>query len=469
MKINYKSLGACHEVTGSKHFLKVDDKTLMIDCGMFQGRRDESYEKNHDLLFDPSKVDAVMLTHAHFDHSGALPVLNINGFDGNIYSTSATRDIANIILLDSAYIQQKDAEYIKKKALKHPERNLEVREPLYDSDDAIKTISNFVTINYHRPFYPIPGVTAEFYDAGHILGSSMIYVNIDDKVKIGFSGDLGRRKLPIIKDPEIMPDLDYLVLEGTYGNRLHKSFGMAKDDMAETINKTYKRNGKVIIPAFTIERTQEIIYIIHSLILEKKIPEIQIFVDSPMAINATSVFKLHPECFDKATYDEFISKNINPFGFDNIKYTSSVKESMDINNYKKPAIILSASGMAENGRILHHLKNNVENPNNTIAIVGYMAAHTLGRKIVDREKEIKIFGKMYKLKADVVKLNAFSAHADYNEIKEWIKNYDLKKLKKVFLVHGEDDALANLKKELLSVGVKEVEISACGTDYELDV
>ncbi len=467
MKINYKSLGACHEVTGSKHFLKVDDKTLLIDCGMFQGRREESYNKNHDLKFDPSKVDAVMLTHAHFDHSGALPVLRINGFTGNIFATPATRDIASIILFDSAYIQQKDAEYIQRKALKHPERKLKIKEPLYNSEDVINIMSHFVTINYHRPFNPIPGVTAEFYDAGHILGSSMIMVNVEDKVKIGFSGDLGRRKLPIIKDPEVMPDPDYLVLESTYGNRLHKDFGMAKDDLAATINRTYERNGKVIIPAFTIERTQEIIYIIHSLMLEKKIPEIQIFVDSPMAINATSVFKLHPECFDRETYDDFISKNISPFGFDSIKYTPSVKESIEINDYKKPAIIISASGMAENGRILHHLKNNIEDKNNTIAIVGYMAAHTLGRKILEGEKEVKIFGKLYQLNAEVVKLNAFSAHADYNEIKEWIKNYDLNKLKKVFLVHGEDDALANLKKELLSIGVKDVEISACGTDYEL--
>jgi len=467
MNIKFKSLGACGEVTGSKHFLKVDNKTVMIDCGMFQGRREESYKKNHNLLFDPGKVDAVLLTHAHFDHSGALPVLNKNGFDGNIYSTSATRDIANIILLDSAFIQQKDAEYIREKAVKHPERNLEVKEPLYDSNDVINTMSNFVTINYHRPFLPISNVTAEFFDAGHILGSAMILLDIDKKIKIGFTGDLGRRNLPILKDPETMPDLDYLVLESTYGNRLHKNFGMAKEELAKVIKDTYKKNGKVIIPAFTIERTQEIIYIIHSLLMDKKIPEIQIFVDSPMAVNATSVFKLHPECFDKETYDDFIAKKVNPFGFDNIKYTSSVRESIDINDYDKPAIIISASGMAENGRILHHLKNNIEDSKNTIAIVGYMAEHTLGRRIVDREKTVKIFGKEYELNADVVTLNAFSAHADYEEIKRWVKNYDLKRLKKIFLVHGEDDALANLKKELLLIGVKEVEITKCGKDYKL--
>ncbi len=468
MKINFKSYGACGEVTGSKHFLKVDDKTLMIDCGMFQGKRDESYDKNHKLLFDPAKIDAVLLTHAHFDHSGALPVLKMNGFKGNIYSTSATRDIANIILFDSAFIQQKDAEYIREKAIKHPERHLKIREPLYDSSDVINTIADFVTINYHRPFMPISEVTAEFYDAGHILGSAMILFDINKKVKIGFTGDLGRRNLPILKDPEVLPDLDYLVLESTYGNRLHKNIGMAKEELADIINKTYKRNGKMIIPAFTIERTQEIIYIIHSLMMDKKIPDIQIFVDSPMAVNATSVFKLHPECFDKETYDDFISKNVNPFGFDNIKYTSSVKESIDINDYKKPAIILSASGMAENGRILHHLKNNIEDPKNTIAIVGYMAEHTLGRRIVEKRDEVKIFGKMYKLKANVVTLNAFSAHADYNEIKKWIKNYDLNKLKKVFLVHGEDDALTHLKKELLSIGIQGVEIVKCGQDYALE-
>ena len=467
MKIKFYSHGACKEVTGSKHFIKVDDNIIQVDSGMFQGKREESFQKNHNLNFSPNESKAILLTHGHFDHCGALPIMRNNGFTGNIYSTSASRDISNIILFDSAYIQEKDFEYIKNKSQKHPERKLKAYEPLYNSAEVVKTMQNFVTVNYHREFFPAEGISATFFDAGHILGSASILLNIKNKLKIGFSGDLGRKNLPIIKDPEKMPDLDYLVLEGTYGNRLHDSIGMAKEEVKKIIKRAYNRNGKIITPAFTIERTQELIYIIHTLILEKEIPEIQIFVDSPMAVNATSIFKLHSECFDKETYNNFTSNNIDPFGFDSIKYVTSVKESIEINSFKGPAIIISASGMAENGRILHHLKNNIENPKNIIAIVGYMAEQTLGRKIVEREKEVKIFGKTYKVNAEIATLNAFSGHADYREIKEWVAQYDLKKLKKIFLVHGEEDALNHLKKELLSINVNDVEITEYKTLYDL--
>ncbi len=467
MKIKFYSYGACKEVTGSKHFIEVDDNIIQIDSGMFQGKREESFQKNHNLNFSPNESKAILLTHGHFDHCGALPIMINNGFTGNIYSTSASRDISNIILFDSAYIQEKDFEYIKNKSQQHPERKLKAYEPLYNSAEVVKTMQNFVTVNYHREFFPAEGISATFFDAGHILGSASILLNIKNKLKIGFSGDLGRKNLPIIKDPEKMPDLDYLVLEGTYGNRLHDSIGMAKKEVKEVIKRAYNRNGKIITPAFTIERTQELIYIIHTLLLEKEIPEIQIFVDSPMAVNATSIFKLHSECFDKETYNNFTSNNIDPFGFDSIKYVTSVKESIEINSFKGPAIIISASGMAENGRILHHLKNNIEDPKNIIAIIGYMAEQTLGRKIVEREKEVKIFGKSYKVNAEIATLNAFSGHADYREIKEWVAQYDLKKLKKIFLVHGEEDALNHLKKELLSINVNDVEITEYKTLYDL--
>lgn len=463
----FYSHGACREVTGSKHFLDIGGDILQIDGGMFQGRREEAYRKNKELNFSPKKVKALLLTHGHFDHSGALPIFVNKGFNGNIYSTPATRDIANIIMLDSAHIQAKDFEYLKEKVHKHPERNLTLYEPLYNAGDVIKTLEQFVTIGYHRKFYPLPGVEAEFFDAGHILGASMVYLNVDNQFTVALSGDLGRTNLPILKDPERLPDPDYLVLEGTYGNRLHESMGMAEDRLAEVVNTAVGRNGKIIIPAFTIERTQELIYILHSLIREKKIPKIPVFVDSPMAVNATSIFKVHPECFDRETYDDFISINIDPFGFDTIKYVSSVRESREINSVPGPCIIMSASGMAENGRILHHLKNNIEDPNTIIAIVGFMAQHTLGRKLVEKAKAVKIFGKEYRVNAEIRKLNAFSAHADYNEIKTWISQYDLKKLQKVFLVHGEPDALVNLKSELLSIGVKQVEITEYGQKYPL--
>ncbi|MCP5107533.1 MAG: MBL fold metallo-hydrolase, partial [bacterium] len=432
--IKFYSHGACQEVTGSKHFIEIGGNILQVDGGMFQGRREDAYRKNKELPFAPAGVKAILLTHAHFDHAGALPIFVKNGFDGNIYSTPASRDIANIIMMDSAHIQAKDYEYLKEKIKKRPGRKLKLYDPFYDSQDVIDTLQHFVTIAYRRKFYPLPGVEAEFYDAGHILGSAMPYLTIErnggDPLKVAFTGDLGRKNLPILKDPQKLPDPDYLVMEGTYGNRLHDSIGMAEEKLAGIVNRACGRNGKIIIPAFTIERTQEIIYILHRLIQGKKIPRVPIFIDSPMAVNATTIFKVHPECFDQETYDHFISENVDPFGFDNINYVSSVKESREINSVVGSAIIISASGMAENGRILHHLRNNIGNPANIIAVVGFMAAHTLGRKLVEKAKSVKIFGKSYKVNAEVKTLNAFSAHADYNEIKEWLSQYDLKKLKK---------------------------------------
>ncbi len=462
MDISFYSHGACREVTGSKHFIQTESDIIQIDSGMFQGRRKQSYLKNKELKFSPSQVESVLLTHGHFDHAGALPILINNGFSGSIFSTPATRDIADIILLDSAYIQKKDYEYIQDKISKQPERKLRLYEPLYSIQDVVNTMHHFVTLDYHKPFFPAPGIEATFYDAGHILGSSMIYLNIHDKLKVGFSGDLGRQDLPIIKDPEIMPPMDYLILEGTYGDRLHQSIGMGQEELGEIINQTVRKKGKIIIPAFTIERTQELIYFIHSLLLNDQIPPIPIYIDSPMAVNATAIFATHPECFDRETYENFISLNINPFGFDNIKYIVSTQESIALNSQKGPAIIISASGMAENGRILHHLKNNIEDPSNTIAIVGFMAENTLGRKLVERQKQIKIFGKTYKVKAKIRTLNAFSGHADYEEIINWLGRHDLSRMKKIFLVHGEEKALKSLKSKLISFGIKQVEI----TEYE---
>jgi metallo-beta-lactamase family protein len=467
MAIKYFSHGACGEVTGSKHFLEVDGRLLQVDCGMFQGRREESYKKNKQLPFDPKTIDSLILTHAHFDHSGALPIMVKNGYNGNIHSTSATRDIAQIILLDSAHIQQKDFEIIQEKAAKHPDRNLIAYEPLYSAEEAVQPLRHFVTSDYHRPFNPLDGVTAEFYDAGHILGAAMVHLAIGDRLRVGFSGDLGRPGLPIIRDPEIMPPMDYLVLESTYGNRLHKSIGTANEELAAIINKAKARGGKIIIPAFTIERTQELIYMIHILQEEGKIPVLPIFIDSPMAVNATAIFKIHPECFDEETIGKFIVNNIDPFGFDNIHYVVSTAESKQINSLSGPAIIISASGMAESGRILHHLSRHVENPADIIAIVGYMAEHTLGRRLVERAPEIKIFGRSYKVKAEIATLNAFSAHADYAETLEWLSRHNLKQLKKIFLVHGEPDAQLNLQKELLHAGIPAVDIVRYGDKFDL--
>ncbi len=336
MAIKLFSHGACQEVTGSKHFLDIDGRLLQIDCGMFQGRRAESYEKNRQLPFDPKAVAALILTHAHFDHSGALPILLKNGFRGDIHATSATRDVAQIILLDSANIQQKDYEILKEKSAKYPERNLTPYPPLYSPEEAVAVMANFVTSGYHRTFRPLDGVEAEFFDAGHILGAATVHLTIQDRLRVGFSGDLGRPGLPIIRDPEILPPMDYLVLESTYGNRLHKSIGMAAGELAELIHKAQARRSKIIIPAFTIERTQELIYIIHTLQLEGKVPVLPIFIDSPMAVNATAIFKVHPECFDEETIRRFTSVNVDPFGFENIRYVVSTADSKQINDFAGP-------------------------------------------------------------------------------------------------------------------------------------
>ncbi len=466
--IKFYSHGACQEVTGSKHFLNVNGDILQVDGGMFQGRREEAYQKNKTLSFAPAEVKALLLTHGHFDHSGALPILVKNGFSGNIYCTPATRDLANIIMLDSAHIQAKDYEYIMEKLKKHPERNMKAYEPLYDEQDVLNTLQLFVNYNYNRKFYALPTVEAEFFDAGHILGSAMIHLTINGEKKIGFSGDLGRKDLPILRDPSQLQDLDYLVLEGTYGNRLHDVMAVAQQELTDIVNQAVSNKGKIIIPAFTIERTQELIYILHVLIKEKRIPAIPIYIDSPMAVNATAIFRVHPECFDKETFDQFLTNHEDPFTFDNVHYVTSVRESRQLNDIPGPIIIISASGMAENGRILHHLRNNLEDPTAIIAVVGFMAENTLGRKLVEKAKSVKIFGKEYEVKARVKTFNAFSAHADYQEIEAWLKPMNLEKLKKVFLVHGEIVALASLQEKLLAMGVKAVEIAQYGKEYTLE-
>jgi len=467
MNIRYFSHGACSEVTGSKHFLDVGNGILQLEAGMFQGRRQQAYQKNARLKFDPGDVSAIILSHAHFDHSGALPIMVNNGFSGPVYTTPASRDIAEIILLDSAHIQRKDHEYLRKKRSRHPERGLELYPPLYDTDDVIRTMERFSPVNYHTPFIPLPGVTSELFDAGHILGSAVVSLTLNDSIRLAFSGDLGRKNHPIIRDPETVPDPDYLILEGTYGDRLHDPLPRARERLAAIIQQTHDRGGKVIIPAFTIERTQELIYHIHLLLVRGEIPDLPVFVDSPMAVNATTIFKDHPECFDEETYRHFLDKSLDPFGFDTIHYLRTTRESKRLNTMEGPAVIISASGMAENGRILHHLRNHIENPANAVLIVGFMAENTLGRKLVERHDEVKIFGKMHRVRAEIHVLNTFSSHADYNEILRWVGRFDLQRLRKVFLVHGEAQALTELRSRLLDFGVRDVEISRSGEIYRL--
>jgi len=468
MEAEIFSWGAAEEVTGSKHFLEIGEDIIMVDCGAFQGHREEADEKNRNWQFDPAALSALILTHAHYDHSGLIPLLPEKGFNKNIYTTPASRDLANLIMMDAAHIQVKDLEYLQKKALK---KGIPFeKEPLYTENEVVESLKLFVTVSYHRPFIIADGIEVRFYDAGHILGSAITFLEVkrnSKSLRIGFSGDLGRKNLPILRDPELLPPVDYLIMESTYGDRLHDPIEKASQKLAEIVRRTVERRGKIIIPAFAVERTQELVYILHLLNDDGKIPKIPVYVDSPMAANATAIFRVHQECYDEEVRKAFIDHHKNPFGFNELTYVMSTEDSKRLNDLKEPAIIISASGMCESGRILHHLANNIENPRNTILIVGFMAQNTLGRRIAEKQPEVKIFGDIYKLKAEVIVMDTFSAHADQNDILNYISGLDQRRLKEIFLVHGEPEAQSYLKNLLDERGYK-THIMKYGRRYRLN-
>ncbi|MBI2453744.1 MBL fold metallo-hydrolase, partial [Candidatus Peregrinibacteria bacterium] len=403
MKIQF--FGAAQEVTGSKHLIEVNGKRIFLDFGMAQGNRRESEVKNRTLPIPANKIDAVILSHAHIDHSGNLPMLVKNGYRGPIYSTHATRDLCAHMLLDSGFIQEREAEYLNERLKKkHKESNIQ---PLYNTDDARAAMQQFIGMSYDHPFEIAPGVAVSFREAGHILGSAQIVLVIDDyetkrqKVVV-FTGDLGRKNLPLLRDPAVIERADILIMESTYGNRFHRSILDVDKKLEEVVKRTCNRGGKIIIPAFALERTQEIVYHMNILFQQKRVPEIPIFVDSPLAVNLTQIFTAHPECLDEETWKTFIKNQKNPFGFGHLKYVTDVEDSKALNDYRGPCMIISAAGMCEFGRILHHLKNNIEDPKNEILLVGYMAENTLGRKILERQPVVKIFGEPYHLRVEVV-------------------------------------------------------------------
>jgi metallo-beta-lactamase family protein len=465
--MRFQSFGAAREVTGSKHLLSVGDARVLLDCGMFQGRRKESDAKNRKLSFDPKALGAVILSHGHCDHSGTLPLLTKGGYKDNIYTTSATRDIANLVLLDSAYLMARDYDWLVRR-----ERDPHPPDPLFDEQDVMRTMDQFVTIGWNRRFALPGGVEAELLNSGHILGSSMVrlrYRASDGSSRdVLFTGDIGRPGMPIIPPPEPLPAVDYLICESTYGNRRHDPIGDAQAQLGQVIRETVKRGGKIIIPAFALGRTQELIYFLHLLKDAREIPNVDIYIDSPMAVDATGIFKLHPECYGDSIRENFLSHRDKPFGFEGLHYVSHVEESKRLNDRRDPCIVIAGSGMCEGGRILHHLKNNVSDPRNTILVVGYMTENTLGRAIADRKSSVKIFGKPYDLKARVKILNTFSGHADYEDLIAYVSRLDLKRLRRVYLVHGEDDALENLQGLLLSAGVASVEVVQQDKIYELE-
>ena len=434
MKIQF--LGATRTTTGSMFLFEVNQKNILLECGLFQGKRAESIEQNRHFPFDPGRIDAVVLSHAHIDHCGNLPNLCRQGFTGSIYCTFATRDLASIMLEDSAEIQRADAEFVSRKRAR---QNLPPVEPLYTARDAEMAVRQFIALNYDRPILITDGVTVTFRDAGHILGSAQVVLDIDEKgrkFRYLFSGDVGRGNDDILRDPEKIANVDFLQIESTYGDRTHEDRPLATGEVGRLVRETLALSGKVIIPAFSVGRTQQIVYTLHQLTLAGQMPQVPIFVDSPLSVNATEIYRLHPECFNESIY-RFLREKANPFGMENLTYIREVAHSMKLNDLKDPAIIISASGMCEAGRILHHLKNHIGNPNNLVLFIGFCAEHTLGAQILSGRNPVNIFGEPHTVRAKVASVDAFSGHADKNELKRYVENLT-GNLKKVFVVHGEE-------------------------------
>ncbi|MBI4662608.1 MAG: MBL fold metallo-hydrolase [Verrucomicrobia bacterium] len=415
--------------------LEVNEQRILLECGLFQGKRTESIERNRKFPFKPDRIDAVVLSHAHIDHCGNLPNLCCQGFAGNIYCTFATRDLASILLEDSAEIQRADAEFVSKKRAK---QNLPPVEPLYTANDAEKAVRQFVALNYDRPMLVADGVTVTFRDAGHILGSAQVVLDIREqgrKYRYLFSGDIGRGEDDILRDPQPVEDVDFLQIESTYGGREHSVKSTAHETVGKLVLETLAQKGKVIIPAFSVGRTQQIVYTLHQLSRANRLPLVPIFVDSPLSVNATEVYRLHPECFNEDIY-KFLRETANPFGMENLSYIREQAHSVRLNELKEPAIIISASGMCEAGRIRHHLKNNIGIPKNMVLFIGYCAEHTLGAQILSGRETVNIFGEPHPVRARVASIDSFSGHADKHELKRYVERLT-GAIKKISVVHGE--------------------------------
>lgn len=453
MRINFH--GAAHTVTGSQHLLEINGKKLLLDCGMYQGKRAEAYARNVNFRYDPTSVDAVILSHAHIDHSGNLPNLVKQGYEGNIFVTHATRDIAITMLADSGHIQESDAEFVNKK---RAERGEDPVEPLYTQQDAEAVAGMFVGTHYEEAFEPIPGVVARFYEAGHILGSAGVSLEIEEKgrkIHFWFSGDVGRFKLPLLRDPVLPTHADYMIMESTYGDKRHNDPQLAFDEFQVVVKRTIERGGKVIVPAFAVGRTQEIVYHLNQMMYEGDVPRVPVYVDSPLAVKASDIFKKHLECFDDET-KEFVRESRHPaLDFPMLNYIRSVDESKALNERKDPMVIISASGMAETGRVVHHIRNNIENPRNTICIVSWQAPETLGRRLADREPEVRIFGETYKRKCDVATIGGLSGHAGQDLLVQYAMNVK-HSIKDIYLVHGEEKQATTLKTLLKERGIDHV-------------
>ncbi|HUL43881.1 MAG TPA: MBL fold metallo-hydrolase [Bacteroidota bacterium] len=459
--MNIEFQGAARTVTGSMHILQINGSRVLLDCGLFQGKRDESNERNKHFPFDPRSISAVVLSHAHIDHSGNLPNLVKQGYNGPIYCTPATKDLAEIMLRDSGMIQEKDIEFLNKWKTKNHQEPVE---PLYTAADAQTACELLKPVPYEQEFPVIQNTTAKFTDAGHILGSASVRVTVTEngtRKMLGFTGDVGRRNMPIIKDPAFMGNVDVLISESTYGGIVHDPPDNMGEILATDISHTIERGGKIIVPAFSVGRTQDLVFTLHTLFDKGRLPRIPIFVDSPLAINATEIFKKHQECFDEETAQHVLQHH-DPFGLSQLHYVRTAEESKKLNTIGEPCMIIAASGMCEAGRILHHLANSIEDSRNTILIVGYQAEHTLGKRLVDKEDVVRIFGTPYRRRAEVLVHNSFSAHADGNELVTYVSAFDRKQLGRVYLVHGEYPRQCDFQTGLKNLGIEGVEIPERG-------
>ncbi len=466
MKITFH--GAARTVTGSQHLLHVNGRRVLLECGLYQGSRAESHQRNRSFPFDPAKIDAVILSHAHIDHSGNLPHLVKKGYRGPIYTIDATAHLANLMLMDSGHIHESDAEYINKKRARRGEPPVE---PLYTTEDAAQVAQYFQPVVYDQGFQVAPGIQARLVDAGHILGSAADVLDLEEngrQVRLWFSGDIGRRDLLLIRDPVLPRDADYLIMESTYGDKAHQTPESSYEELRQVVRRTVERGGKVIIPAFAVGRTQEIVYSLHRMIDSGEIAPIPVFIDSPLAVNISQVFRAHPECFDKETL-EFMQKDghRSVLGEGLITYVRSVEQSKAINDDPRPMVIISASGMAETGRILHHLRNNIENPKNTVLIVSWQAPHTLGRRLADRAEKVRIFGEEYTRRAEVVTIGGYSAHGGQPFLVEYAQA-TRETLKGIFLVHGEAGPALALTLKLEEAGLRQVRYPELHESVEID-
>ncbi len=460
-----KFCGAAGTTTGSQHLLEVNGMRLLLDCGLYQGSRHQAYEINCGFPhFDPREIDAVILSHAHIDHSGNLPNLTKSGFTGNIYATHATRDLCQIMLADSARIQEGDIAWLNK----HRQRNgLGPVTPIYSEQDAERCLRQFVTIGYDRPMPVADGVSLTFIDAGHILGSAQVLLEVHDKQdgrrkRFLFSGDVGRGKNEVLRDPIPVRDIDFLLMESTYGGREHEAPPGMGARFAEIIRQAAKRRGKILIPAFAVERTQQLLFVLNDLFERGEIPEVPVYVDSPLAVSATEIYRLHPDAFNEDVYQALFERQ-NPFGFENLTLVRSVNGSKALNDLRGTAIIISASGMCEAGRILHHLKNHIGEPDTTVLFVGYCAENTLGRRIRDGEKEVPILGGRYKVRAHIETVDSFSGHADHSELLDYFRHTSGPK-ERVWLVHGEPEAAESLATALRGIHSAPVEVAKLGNE-----